>query len=98
MTVRMRHTKGHTANRRSHHALTEARYSLCANCKATHVRHQMCPTCGTYRGRAVIDAKAQAERRLTRRKEKLKAMGLHTGASAQAGESASKTAEASSEK
>ncbi|HXK40296.1 MAG TPA: 50S ribosomal protein L32 [Candidatus Paceibacterota bacterium] len=74
----MRHTKGHTANRRSHHALSEARYSTCANCKATHVRHHMCPNCGTYQGRAVIDVKAREERRLTRRKEKLKAMGEPT--------------------
>lgn len=71
----MRHTRGHTANRRSHHALTEARYSTCANCKALHVRHQMCPTCGTYKGRTVVDVKAQAEHKLARRKEKLKAMG-----------------------
>lgn len=50
----------------------------------------MCPNCGTYQGRAVIDVKAREERRLTRRKEKLKAMG----------EPASKAekAEASSEK
>jgi hypothetical protein len=38
----------------------------------------MCPNCGTYQGRAVIDVKAREERRLTRRKEKLKAMGEPT--------------------
>jgi large subunit ribosomal protein L32 len=84
----MRHTRGHTGNRRSHHALTEARYSTCAKCKAQHVRHQMCPNCGTYQGRTVIDVNAREERRLTRRKEKLKAMG----------EPASKAESTSSEK
>jgi large subunit ribosomal protein L32 len=74
----MRHTRGHTANRRSHHALEEARYSTCPKCQATHIRHQMCTNCGTYQGRTVIDVKARAEHRLTRRKEKLKAMGEPT--------------------
>lgn len=75
MTVRMRHTKGHTANRRSHHALSEARFSVCATCKAPHVRHTMCAKCGSYRGRTVVDAKGIAEKRLTRRNDKLKAIG-----------------------
>ncbi|MBP9771963.1 MAG: 50S ribosomal protein L32 [Candidatus Pacebacteria bacterium] len=88
MTVRMRHTRGHTANRRSHHALTEGRYSTCPTCKAQHVRHQMCPKCGTYKSRTVIDVKSKLERQLTRRRDKMKAMG----------EPAAKAEKASSEK
>ncbi|MEK7606310.1 MAG: 50S ribosomal protein L32 [Patescibacteria group bacterium] len=75
MTVRMRHTKGHTGNRRSHHALTEARFSLCANCGASHIRHQACPSCGQYRGRQVIDVKGIGERSLARKQAKLRAIG-----------------------
>lgn len=74
----MRHTKGHTANRRSHHALTEARYSVCKQCGASHLRHHMCPSCGTYKGRAVIDVKAKEARQLARRQAKLKTMGAPT--------------------
>jgi len=51
----MRHTKGHTANRRSHHALKEARFETCAKCGAKHLMHRVCTKCGTYRGRMVID-------------------------------------------
>lgn len=75
MTVRMRHTKGHTGNRRSHHALTEARFSTCADCGASHIRHQACPACGKYRGRVVIDMKAVNEKTLARKQAKLRAIG-----------------------
>lgn len=59
MSVRMRHTKSHTANRRSHHGLTEPRLSSCSNCGGSHIRHKVCGNCGQYRGRIVIDVAAQ---------------------------------------
>lgn len=82
MTVRMRHTKGHTGNRRGHHALDEARFSKCVSCGAEHIRHQMCPSCGMYRGRQVVDVKAAAERVLKRKQEKLKSLGQPTSQAA----------------
>ncbi|MFC1801884.1 50S ribosomal protein L32 [Patescibacteria group bacterium] len=51
----MRHTKGHTANRRSHHGLKAPRLSSCGNCEAKHLRHRVCPDCGQYKGRQVVD-------------------------------------------
>lgn len=75
MSVRMRHTRGHTQNRRSHHALKEARFSKCESCGAEHVRHKMCPSCGTYRGRAVVDVAAQQARKEERKRAKLKSLG-----------------------
>jgi large subunit ribosomal protein L32 len=75
MTVRMRHTVGHTGNRRSHHALKEPRLSTCASCGSKHIRHQACPVCGIYRGRTVVDAKGVHERALRRKQAKSKARG-----------------------
>ena len=55
MVVHMRHTKGHTANRRSHHALKGARFVACTKCNTQHLMHRVCGNCGTYRGRMVVD-------------------------------------------
>ena len=55
MVVHMRHTKSHTANRRSHHALKVARFETCPKCNAKHLMHRVCVNCGNYRGRMVVD-------------------------------------------
>ena len=75
MSVRMRVTRSHTGNRRSHHALKEPRLSKCAECGAQHLRHRMCPECGNYRGRQVVDVAGKKAARMLRREEKLKAVG-----------------------
>ena len=75
MSVRMRHTKGHTGNRRSHHALTQRRLSKCPECGAPHIRHQVCMACGKYRGRQVIDVVARDARIANRKEAKLKLRG-----------------------
>jgi len=51
----MRHTRAHTANRRSHHALKGARFVACKDCGAQHLMHRVCMQCGKYRGRVVVD-------------------------------------------
>ncbi len=59
MVVRMRHTKGHTRNRRSHHALTAKNLIACTNCKAMIQGHKMCDECGFYKGKLVLKVKAK---------------------------------------
>ncbi|NTV44460.1 MAG: 50S ribosomal protein L32 [Candidatus Yonathbacteria bacterium] len=76
MTVRMRHTRAHTGNRRSHHAISAPHISTCVHCGAPHMRHRMCPTCGTYRGHEVVDVVAKKERTIARAKTKAKSRGL----------------------
>jgi large subunit ribosomal protein L32 len=70
MSVRMRHTKSHTKNRRSHHSLDPVRLCLCQKCGEKHRRHYVCPNCGTYRGRAVIDVLAKLDKSKRKKKEK----------------------------
>ncbi len=55
MVVRMRHTRAHTANRRSHHALKGAAFSKCSHCGTLRPPHTVCTACGHYRGRKVLD-------------------------------------------
>lgn len=66
MSVRMRHTREHTANRRSHHALTEPRLSTCKDCGAQHIRHHMCANCGRYKSRVVVNVAEKAQKRAER--------------------------------
>lgn len=59
MVVRMRSTRSHTGNRRSHHALKARHFVVCKNCGEQHVPHKMCLACGFYKGRIVIDMQAR---------------------------------------
>ena len=71
MVVRMRVTRSHRDNRRSHHGLKEPRLSKCSNCGAYHLRHRMCKECGHYRGRVVVDVTTKLEKKLKKREEKM---------------------------
>lgn len=68
MVVHMRHTRGHTANRRSHHALKAARFVVCPKCSAKHLMHRACQACGTYRGRLVVDTLKKAKKEAAKKK------------------------------
>lgn len=63
MTVRMRHTRAHTANRRSHHALTAAPVTIDKESGTPHLRHRANMKTGTYRGKKVVDVVARAEKK-----------------------------------
>ncbi len=72
----MRHTRAHTKNRRSHHALTAPTLATCKNCGSSHRPHHMCLECGFYNGRQVMDlaAKKKArEERMQAKKDTIKA-------------------------
>lgn len=62
MVVRMRSTRSHTGNRRSHHALGAVRLSICKECGAKYVNHTMCANCGKYKGRIIVDMTAELAR------------------------------------
>jgi large subunit ribosomal protein L32 len=86
MVIRMRHTRAHTKNRRSHHGLTAPTLATCSNCGSHHRPHHMCLDCGFYKGRVVIDMKAKTEKRdarMTAKKEAIK--GLQNDAEAEEG-------------
>ncbi len=70
MVNRMRATRSHRNNRRSHHALENPATSLCGNCGAPRLQHSMCDVCGFYKGEKVIDMKAILEKKEAKNKKK----------------------------
>jgi len=56
----MRHTRAHTKNRRSHHALKANTIVTDTESNTQHLRHRVNMETGMYRGRQVIDVTKKA--------------------------------------
>jgi large subunit ribosomal protein L32 len=52
-----RHSKSRRGKRRSHDFLTAPTLSVCGNCGRGVLPHRVCPNCGYYKGRQVIEVK-----------------------------------------
>lgn len=46
--------------RRSHDAIRSPAFQECSNCGELHRPHHVCPSCGYYSGRQVIDVAEEA--------------------------------------
>jgi len=57
-----KHSKGRRDRRRAHDALTRPALVVCTNCGETHVSHTICPHCGYYDGREVIEIKEKEKK------------------------------------
>jgi large subunit ribosomal protein L32 len=54
---RTSHSKqGH---RRSHHHITPPQVQYCGQCGEPVLAHRVCPNCGFYQGREVVEPKAE---------------------------------------
>jgi large subunit ribosomal protein L32 len=69
MVIRMRHTRAHTANRRSHHKAGKATLTTDTKTGSTHLRHRVDMTTGLYRGKKVIDVVAKLEKKQSKAKK-----------------------------
>jgi large subunit ribosomal protein L32 len=58
-----KHSKGRRNRRRAHYNLKPTTLEMCGQCKELKLPHRVCPTCGTYNGRQVIDVQAREERK-----------------------------------
>jgi large subunit ribosomal protein L32 len=52
---KQRISRAHQGNRRRHHYITVASLVPCANCRQIKQAHHVCPHCGVYRGRQVVE-------------------------------------------
>jgi large subunit ribosomal protein L32 len=51
-----RHSKSRTGKRRSQYKIKSLPQTQeCPNCSSAKLMHRACPTCGHYRGRAVVE-------------------------------------------
>lgn len=55
MVVRMRHTRAHTKNRRSHHRAPSASIVVDKETGVSHMRHRVSLDTGMYKGRQVLN-------------------------------------------
>lgn len=55
-----KHSKSRTGKRRAHDFLDQPAVSPCPNCGEPRRPHRVCPKCGFYRGRLVIEMKEKA--------------------------------------
>ena len=69
MVVRMRSTRSHTGNRRSHHALKNPALTTDTNTGTVHLRHRASAITGKYKGIVAIDVNKKAERKAKKVKE-----------------------------
>lgn len=53
-----RTSKSKKNSRRSHHRVTAPGMSVCPNCSAIKYPHSVCESCGHYRGKQMIEPKA----------------------------------------
>ncbi len=52
-----RHSKSRRNKRRTHDALALSSLSECPNCHQPKPPHRVCPSCGYYKGNAVMEVK-----------------------------------------
>lgn len=60
MSVRMRHTSGHTRNRRSHHALKNTNLVVDKESGKLRLPHRLDESTGKYRGKLIVPERAKA--------------------------------------
>lgn len=70
MVIRMRHTRGHTGNRRSHHALSEIKTVTDKDTGSVHLRHRVDMKTGMYKGKKVIDVLKKVEKKIAKKRAK----------------------------
>jgi large subunit ribosomal protein L32 len=54
-----KHSKGRRDRRRAHDALQPRHLLACSNCGSKRLPHTVCPNCGFYDGREIVEVKSE---------------------------------------
>ncbi|MDZ7798891.1 MAG: 50S ribosomal protein L32 [Patescibacteria group bacterium] len=65
-----RKSKSSVRKKRSHQALKSKQLIVCSHCNKKIMPHQICPYCGYYKGKEVINIKLKKERKEKRKKKR----------------------------
>lgn len=50
-----KHSRARKGGRAAHHFLTRGALSICQQCRSVKLPHRVCPVCGYYKGRSIVD-------------------------------------------
>ena len=78
MSIRMRHTKGHTRNRRSHHALSEANIVKDKESGNLRLPHRIDEVTGMYRGKQIFKPRTKSVKEKKMKGPDTEPMPAHT--------------------
>jgi large subunit ribosomal protein L32 len=65
------HTKSRRNKGRAHMALKPLNLVSCLKCNSLILPHSMCPNCGYYKGRQVVDVLAKLDKKERKKREKM---------------------------
>ncbi len=65
-----RHSRERGRLRRTHYKLKENSLSKCPQCGKFKLPHRVCPHCGYYKGRQLVEVKTPEEKKKEREKKK----------------------------
>lgn len=57
-----RHSKTRRNKRRTHDGLDKPNFAVCPQCKQPKLSHRVCPYCGYYKGRQVVEIKQKKKK------------------------------------
>ena len=66
MTVRMRHTRSHTTQRRAHHAIAAQSFAKDKSGN-TYMKHRVSLATGVYNGKTVLDVNKKINKRIKKK-------------------------------
>lgn len=57
-----RHSRSRRDKRRTHDKLKKPEFGICSQCKKAKTMHRVCPHCGFYKGKQVIEIKPKKKK------------------------------------
>ncbi len=57
------HSRQRGRKRRTHWKLKVFSFAICPNCRKPVISHRVCPFCGYYKGRPVVEMKPKKEKK-----------------------------------